>query len=36
MDSKFRRLPSVDRVISEERIKRLKETYPHELLVEDY
>ncbi|MFC2005045.1 L-seryl-tRNA(Sec) selenium transferase [Chloroflexota bacterium] len=33
MDSEFRRLPSVDRLISEERIKQLAETYPHELLV---
>jgi len=34
MDSEFRRLPSVDRVISEERIKGLQEIYPHALLVE--
>lgn len=34
MSSEFRRLPSVDRVISEERIKQLQESYPHELLVE--
>ena len=33
MNSEFRRLPSVDRVISEQRIKQLEETYPHELLV---
>ena len=33
MNSEFRRLPSVDRVISEERIKQLEGTYPHELLV---
>ena len=33
MDSEFRRLPSVDRLISEERIKHLEGTYPHELLV---
>ncbi len=33
MNSEFRRLPSVDKVISEERIKQLEETYPHELLV---
>jgi len=33
MSSEFRRLPSVDRVISEERIKQLERTYPHELLV---
>ena len=34
MDSEFRRLPSVDRLISEERIRRLQEVYPHTLLVE--
>ncbi len=34
MNSEFRRLPSVDRLISEERIKRLDETYPHELVVD--
>ncbi len=34
MDSEFRRLPSVDRVISEERIKGLQEIYPHALLVD--
>lgn len=34
MGSEFRRLPSVDRLISEERIRRLRETYPHALLVE--
>lgn len=34
MDSEFRRLPSVDKLISEERIRRLEETYPHVLLVE--
>ncbi len=33
MDSEFRHLPSVDRLISEERIKQLEDTYPHELLV---
>jgi len=33
MSSEFRRLPSVDRLISEERIKQLAEDYPHELLV---
>jgi len=33
MDSEFRRLPSVDRIISEERIKGLQEIYPHALLV---
>ena len=33
MSSEFRRLPSVDKLIFEERIKRLEETYPHELVV---
>ncbi len=33
MNSEFRRLPSVDKVISEERIKQLEGSYPHELLV---
>jgi len=33
MDSEFRRLPSVDRLLSEERIKQLEEAHPHELLV---
>ena len=34
MDSEFRRLPSVDKLISEERIRRLQESYSHALLVE--
>ncbi len=34
MDSELRRLPSVDRVISEERIKQLREVYPHSLVVD--
>ena len=34
MQSELRRLPSVDRVVSEQRIRQLEETYPHELLVE--
>ena len=34
MESEFRRLPSVDRLISEERIRRFREVYPHTLLVE--
>ena len=34
MDSEFRRLPSVDKLISEERIRRLEESYSHALLVE--
>ncbi|MFC1991735.1 L-seryl-tRNA(Sec) selenium transferase [Chloroflexota bacterium] len=33
MNNEFRRLPSVDRLISEERIKQLAGNYPHELLV---
>ncbi|MFC1949204.1 L-seryl-tRNA(Sec) selenium transferase [Chloroflexota bacterium] len=33
MDSKFRHLPSVDRLLSEERIKQLARQYPHDLLV---
>jgi L-seryl-tRNA(Ser) seleniumtransferase len=33
MDSELRRLPSVDKVISDERIKRLRELYPHDLIV---
>jgi len=34
MDSEFRHLPSVDKLISEERIRRLEESYSHALLVE--
>jgi len=34
MDSDFRHLPSVDRLISEERIRRLEELYPRASLVE--
>ena len=33
MDSKFRSLPSVDRILSDERIQQLAETYPHMMLV---
>jgi L-seryl-tRNA(Ser) seleniumtransferase len=33
MDSEFRHLPSVDQVLSDERIKQLEETYPYSLLV---
>ena len=33
MDSELRRLPSVDKVISDERIKLLRELYPHDLIV---
>ena len=34
MQGELRRLPSVDRVISDERIKRLRNKYPHELIVD--
>jgi len=34
MDREFRHLPSVDRLISEERIRRLQELYPRASLVE--
>ncbi|MFC2071796.1 L-seryl-tRNA(Sec) selenium transferase [Chloroflexota bacterium] len=34
MNSEFRRLPSVDILISEERIKQLEKTYPRELLID--
>ncbi len=34
MNSEFRHLPSVDRLISDRRIKRLSQTYSHTLLVE--
>ncbi|MFC2032389.1 L-seryl-tRNA(Sec) selenium transferase [Chloroflexota bacterium] len=33
MDSKFRSLPSVDRILSDERIKQLEEIYPYTMLV---
>lgn len=33
METEFRYLPSVDRVLSVERLKRLGENYPHDLLV---
>ncbi len=33
MDIEFRHLPGVDRVLSDERLKQLGETYPHILLV---
>ena len=33
MESKFRYLPSVDRILSQDRIKHLEENYPHNLLV---
>ena len=34
MESEFRRLPSVDSLISEERIGQLREIYPHSLVVD--
>ena len=34
MESEFRRLPSVDRLISEERIRQLKEIYPYSLVID--
>jgi len=33
MGSELRHLPSVDKVISDERVKRLREIYPHDLIV---
>jgi L-seryl-tRNA(Ser) seleniumtransferase len=33
MSSEFRRLPSVDKVISDEHIRAFESTYPHDLLV---
>lgn len=33
MESIFRHLPSVDRVLSDERIRQLEKTYPHTLLL---
>ncbi len=33
MSSEFRNLPSVDKILSDERIQRLEETYPHTLLL---
>jgi len=34
MEKEYRHLPSVDRVISDERIKWLREIYPHDLIVD--
>jgi L-seryl-tRNA(Ser) seleniumtransferase len=34
MDKKFRNLPSVDRLLSEERIRQLQQNYPHTLIVD--
>jgi len=33
MESEFKKIPSVDRVLADERLKPLAETYPHDLLV---
>ncbi len=33
MDNNFRRLPSVDKIISDKRIKQLEEIYPRELII---
>ncbi|MFC1970736.1 L-seryl-tRNA(Sec) selenium transferase [Chloroflexota bacterium] len=33
METEFRHLPSVDKVLAEERISRLEKDYPHDLLV---
>lgn len=34
MDKEFRNLPSVDRLLSEERIRQLQQNYPHALIVD--
>lgn len=34
MDKEFRNLPSVDRLLSEERIRQLQQNYPHTLIVD--
>jgi len=34
MESQFRNLPSVDKLLSDDRIKQLGNTYPHDLLVD--
>ena len=34
MESELRRLPSVDRVMSQDRIRELAEVYPHDMLVD--
>ena len=34
MENRFRSLPSVDRLMSEDMIKQLRDEYPHELLVD--
>jgi L-seryl-tRNA(Ser) seleniumtransferase len=34
MESKFRSLPSVDKLLSDDRIKQLRDMYPHDLLVD--
>ena len=34
MENRFRSLPSVDRLMSEDMIKQLRDEYPHDLLVD--
>jgi hypothetical protein len=34
MESKFRSLPSVDKLLSDDRIRQLRDKYPHDLLVD--
>src|SRR4030042_2901230 len=34
MDNEFRNLPSVDRLLSEDKIKQLEKLYPHDLIVD--
>lgn len=34
MESKFRSLPSVDKLLSDDRIKQIRDKYPHELIVD--
>ncbi|MDY6892546.1 MAG: L-seryl-tRNA(Sec) selenium transferase [Chloroflexota bacterium] len=34
MESEFRNLPSVDKLLSDNRIKQLREIYPHDLIVD--
>ena len=34
MENKFRNLPSVDKLLSYDRIKRIRDIYPHELVAD--
>jgi L-seryl-tRNA(Ser) seleniumtransferase len=34
MESKFRSLPSVDKLLSDDKIKQIRDKYPHELIVD--